>query len=128
MVAQRSPKPQVAGSSPVCPAGPAGVTRSDADDLDEIGQPRVNSSQNAPSTPRGADAQGSGSKNPFLAIGLFIRQILAELRKVVVPTRRELVQYSITVLLFVVFMILLILGLDAAFSWLSRIAFTVPDL
>ena len=90
--------------------------------------PDVNSSQNAPSTPTGADAQGSGSKNPFLAIGLFIRQVIAELRKVVTPTRRELVLYSITVLLFVVFMILLIFGLDSVFSWLSRIAFTVPDV
>ena len=87
----------------------------------------MNSRQNAPSTPAGADAQGTGSKNPFLAIGLFIRQVIAELRKVVVPSRRELVLYSITVLLFVAFMILLIFGLDAAFGWVSRIAFTVPD-
>lgn len=90
--------------------------------------PDVNSSQNAPATPTGADAQGSGSKNPFLAIGLFIRQVIAELRKVVTPTRRELVLYSITVLMFVVFMILLIFGFDSVFSWLSRIAFTVPDV
>ena len=45
----------------------------------------------------------------------------------VTPTRRELVLYSITVLLFVVFMILLIFGFDSVFSWLSRIAFTAPD-
>src|SRR5699024_11035319 len=120
--------PQVDGPVPAGPAAPVAVPRPDADDHDEIGQPRVNSSQNAPSTPSGADVPGSGSKNPFLAIGLFIRQVIAELRKVVVPTRRELVLYSITVLLFVVFMILLIFGLDAAFSWLSRIAFTVPDV
>jgi preprotein translocase subunit SecE len=88
----------------------------------------VNSSQNAPSAPRAGDAQGSGSTNPFLAIGLFIRQVIAELRKVVVPSRRELILYSITVLLFVAFMILLIFGLDAAFSWISRIAFTAPDV
>ena len=88
----------------------------------------MNSSQNAPSAPRTGDARGSGSKNPFLAIGLFIRQVIAELRKVVVPSRRELILYSITVLLFVAFMILLIFGLDAAFSWISRIAFTVPDV
>ena len=88
----------------------------------------MNSSQNAPSTPVSGDGQGSGSSNPFLAIGLFIRQVIAELRKVVTPTRRELVLYSITVLLFVVFMILLIFGLDSVFSWLSRIAFTVPDV
>ncbi|APX34744.1 preprotein translocase subunit SecE [Brachybacterium sp. P6-10-X1] len=87
----------------------------------------MNSSQNASSAPTRGDAPGSGSKNPFLAIGLFVRQVLAELRKVVVPTRTELVMYSFTVLVFVIVMILLIFGLDAAFSWLSRIAFSDPD-
>ncbi|PMC76271.1 MULTISPECIES: preprotein translocase subunit SecE [unclassified Brachybacterium] len=83
----------------------------------------MTSSQNTQATPTG-DAPGSGSSNPFLAIGLFIRQVIAELRKVVVPTRKELVTYSFTVLLFVTFMILLIFGLDSAFGWLSQIAFT----
>lgn len=94
-------------------------TRSDSSD--------VNSSQNAPSTPTGADAAGHRSRNPFVAIGLFVRQVIAELRKVVVPTRRDLVVYTITVLAFVVAMILMIFGLDAAFSWLSRIAFSDPS-
>nr|WP_114853832.1 preprotein translocase subunit SecE [Brachybacterium sp. YJGR34] len=88
----------------------------------------MNSSQNAPSSPTRGGDQGSGSSNPFLAIGLFVRQVIAELRKVVVPTRRELLLYSVTVLLFVIVMILLIFGLDAVFSWLARIAFTVPDV
>ncbi|MGP9681908.1 MULTISPECIES: preprotein translocase subunit SecE [unclassified Brachybacterium] len=86
----------------------------------------MNSSQNAPSTPTSGDAPGTGSRNPFLAIGLFVRQVIAELRKVVVPTRKELVSYSAIVLAFVIVMILLIFGLDAGFSWLSRIAFTDP--
>ena len=88
----------------------------------------MNSSQNAPSTPTRGDEQGTGSTNPFLAVGLFIRQVIAELRKVVVPTRRELALYSLTVLVFVVVMIMLIFGVDSVFSWLSRIAFTVPDV
>lgn len=87
----------------------------------------MNSSQHAPSTPTSGDGQGSGSSNPFLAIGLFIRQVIAELRKVVIPTRRELVLYAITVLAFVIVMILFIFGLDYAFSWLSRITFLTPD-
>lgn len=86
----------------------------------------MNSSQNAPSTPTSGEASGAGSRNPFVAIGLFVRQVIAELKKVVVPTRRELVSYSAIVLAFVIVMILLIFGLDAAFSWLSRIAFTDP--
>ncbi len=62
-----------------------------------------------------------------MAIGLFIRQVIAELRKVVVPTRKELIVYSITVLVFVALMILFIFGLDAAFSWLARVTFAVPQ-
>ncbi|MCL6422826.1 preprotein translocase subunit SecE [Brachybacterium sp. JHP9] len=68
-----------------------------------------------------------GSRNPFVAIGLFLRQVIAELKKVVVPTRRELIGYSITVLAFVFAMILFVFGLDVAFGWLSRTIFVVPD-
>jgi len=87
----------------------------------------VNSRQNTPATTSRGDGQGSGSSNPFVAIGLFVRQVIAELRKVVVPTRRELIIYSITVLAFVAAMILFIFGLDAAFGWLSQVTFTAPD-
>lgn len=87
----------------------------------------MNSSQHAPSAPARGDGEHSGSSNPFLAIGLFIRQVIAELRKVVVPTRRELIIYAFTVLAFVTLMILFIFGLDFVSSWLSRIAFVVPD-
>ena len=66
-------------------------------------------------------------KNPFVALGRFIRQVIAELGKVVVPTRGELIGYSITVLIFVTVMILFVFGLDALFGWLSRLAFVQPD-
>ena len=102
------------------PAGCARPTR-------RSDSPDVNSSQNAPSTPVSGDGQGSGSSNPFLAIGLFVRQVIAELRKIVIPTRRELILYSMTVLAFVIVMILFIFGLDTAFSWLSRVTFSNPD-
>lgn len=87
--------------------------------------PDVNSSQNTSQT--AVDGRKNGSRNPFVAIGLFLRQVIAELRKVVVPTRKELIGYSITVLAFVAFMIVLIFGLDFAFGWLSRFAFVAPD-
>ena len=38
---------------------------------------------------------------PFLAIGRFIRQVSAELSKVVTPTARELAGWSFAVLVFV---------------------------
>ena len=87
----------------------------------------MNSSQQAPSSPTHGEGPDAGSRNPFVAIGLFIRQIIAELRKVVVPTRRELIGYSITALAFVFFMIMLLFGLDAVFGWLAQATFSDPD-
>ncbi len=62
-------------------------------------------------------------RNPIAAILLFIKQVFAELRKVVTPTPRELAVYSVTVLAFVVVMIALVFGLDFVFGMLSRIVF-----
>lgn len=87
----------------------------------------MSSSHTSSTSPSRGDGGTDGSKNPFVAIGLFIRQVIAELKKVVVPTRKDLAVYAVTVLLFVAVMIFFVFGLDAAFGWLSRIAFVVPE-
>jgi preprotein translocase subunit SecE len=87
----------------------------------------VSSSHTSPATSSEGRRKDDGSKNPFVAIGLFIRQVIAELKKVVIPTRKELAVYAVTVLMFVFVMILLVFGLDFAFGWLSRTIFVVPD-
>ncbi len=43
---------------------------------------------------------------------LFYRQVVAELRKVVWPTQEQLVTYFFVVMVFVVFMMALVAGLD----------------
>jgi preprotein translocase subunit SecE len=48
----------------------------------------------------------------------FVRQVLAELRKVIWPTRRDLVTYTAVVLVFVLFMVAVISIYDFAFSQL----------
>ena len=55
-------------------------------------------------------------RSPFARIALFIRQVFTELRKVVTPTRRELVSYTGVVLVFVIIMMALVYGLDQLFS------------
>ena len=50
-------------------------------------------------------------------IALFIRQVVAELRKVVYPTRQQLVTYTIVVLVFVSIMIAIVSVLDLAWGW-----------
>ncbi|WP_245989992.1 MULTISPECIES: preprotein translocase subunit SecE [Agrococcus] len=46
----------------------------------------------------------------------FLKEVLVELRKVVTPTRKELIRYTLVVLVFVVFMMLLVSGLDLLFG------------
>jgi preprotein translocase subunit SecE len=57
-------------------------------------------------------------RSPFARIALFIRQVFTELRKVVVPTRRELIGFTAVVLVFVIVMMALVYGLDFGFGWL----------
>jgi preprotein translocase subunit SecE len=49
-------------------------------------------------------------------LGLFLRQVIAELRKVIWPTRDQLVTYFMVVLVFVLFMIVFVSLLDLAFN------------
>ncbi|MEE1324324.1 MAG: preprotein translocase subunit SecE [Bifidobacteriaceae bacterium] len=50
--------------------------------------------------------------NFFMRIGLFIRQVIAELRKVVAPTRRDLFNWFVAVAIFVVLLMVLVTVLD----------------
>jgi preprotein translocase subunit SecE len=66
-------------------------------------------SASSPSSRSGGD---SGRTSP----ALFFRQVLAELRKVIWPTRDQLVTYLLVVLVFVLFMIAIVSVLDYAFG------------
>jgi preprotein translocase subunit SecE len=46
----------------------------------------------------------------------FTRQVAAELRKVIWPTRNELVTYTAAALMFVIFMSVVVLTLDYGFT------------
>jgi preprotein translocase subunit SecE len=52
----------------------------------------------------------------FPGVMLFLRQVIGELKKVVTPTRKELVRYTLVVLVFVVVMIVIASVLDFAFG------------
>ncbi|MGW6914438.1 preprotein translocase subunit SecE [Kitasatospora sp. NPDC054939] len=69
---------------------------------------------------RGDKKSGKRAKKGFFArLALFYRQIIAELRKVVWPTRSELTNYTTVVVVFVVVVMALVAGLDYGFSKLS---------
>ena len=59
---------------------------------------------------------GSAAKRDRTSPALFIRQVAAELRKVIWPTRNELVTYTTAALAFVIIMSVIVLSLDYGFT------------
>jgi len=52
----------------------------------------------------------------FRRLGLFFREVVAELRKVIWPTRSELLTYTAVVVVFVAFMAALVMGFDYVYA------------
>ncbi|ASY33283.1 MULTISPECIES: preprotein translocase subunit SecE [unclassified Streptomyces] len=64
-----------------------------------------------------------GKKGPLGRLALFYRQVIAELRKVVWPTRNQLSTYTTVVIVFVVIMIGLVTVIDYGFSQAAKYVF-----
>ncbi|MBQ0880435.1 MULTISPECIES: preprotein translocase subunit SecE [Streptomyces] len=62
-------------------------------------------------------------KGPLKRLALFYRQIVAELRKVVWPSRNQLSTYTTVVIIFVVIMIGLVTLIDYGFSHAAKYIF-----
>jgi preprotein translocase subunit SecE len=62
-------------------------------------------------------------KRDRMTPALFVRQVVAELRKVIWPTRKELVTYTVVCLTFVVFMATIVTLLDVGFAKLMFAVF-----
>jgi preprotein translocase subunit SecE len=54
--------------------------------------------------------------SPLSRLSRFIREVVAELRKVIWPSRRQMVTYTFVVLVFVSFMVALVAGMDYVFA------------
>ena len=59
---------------------------------------------------------GSGQERKHTPPGLFLRQVVAELRKVVWPTQQQVVTYFFVVLVFVLVMMAYVSALDFGFG------------
>jgi preprotein translocase subunit SecE len=57
-------------------------------------------------------AKSGPSRNPILFVWNYLKQVVAELRKVIWPNRKQMVSYTTVVLLFLAFMVALIGGVD----------------
>jgi preprotein translocase subunit SecE len=67
-------------------------------------------------TPTRTKQESPSKGNPVSRILRYLREVVAELRKVIWPTRNELITYTAVVLVFVAFMVALTSGLDLAFA------------
>lgn len=79
------------------------------DDVSQLGAQPTNAR-------RGPKGGGNPISRFFRSIGLFMAQVLDELRKVVRPTRSELINYTLVLIVFVTAMMLMISGLDWVFT------------
>ncbi|MFI6766458.1 preprotein translocase subunit SecE [Streptomyces sp. NPDC050355] len=78
-------------------------------DMPERGRSEEEASESQKKPRRGGKR---GKKGPFARLALFYRQIVAELRKVVWPTRTQLSTYTSVVIVFVVIIIGLVTVID----------------
>ena len=62
-------------------------------------------------------------KGPFKRLALFYRQIVAELRKVVWPSRNQLASYTTVVIFFVAIMIALVTLIDYGLNHAAKYVF-----
>ena len=67
-------------------------------------------------TPTRDRAQAAPQGSVIARLRRFLREVVAELRKVHWPTRRQIVVYTFVVLVFVAFMVALVAALDWAFA------------
>ena len=92
--------------------GASGEDVSSAVDLETgtAASPTKNGSGTGKKTAKKRD-DGS-SRNPFVFVWNYLKQVVAELRKVIWPNRKQMVSYTIVVLVFLAFMVALIGGVD----------------
>ncbi|HEX5997090.1 MAG TPA: preprotein translocase subunit SecE [Jiangellales bacterium] len=83
---------------------------------------RAESAEGRPKARREAERAGV-----FSRIGRFIREVVAELRKVIWPTRNELLTYTVVVVVFLAVMLAILSSLDFAFAKAVLFVFGNPS-
>ncbi|MDT8909811.1 preprotein translocase subunit SecE [Amycolatopsis sp. PS_44_ISF1] len=84
---------------------------------------KVAKSADTKGTPTPKRDQKAKKPSVFARIVRFIREVWAELRKVIWPNRKQMVTYTAVVLVFVVFMVALVSGLDLGFKQVIGLVF-----
>ncbi len=85
-------------------------------DTDEASQSAGKGDKTHKRAKAGAKKGSSGVTNPFTFVWNYLAQVIAELRKVIWPNRKQMVSYTTVVLIFLAFMVALIGGVDLGFA------------
>ncbi|MCI3223918.1 preprotein translocase subunit SecE [Streptomyces sp. NP-1717] len=93
------------------------------DAVGSIDKPDADDDETAESGKKTRKGGKRGKKGPLGRLALFYRQIVAELRKVVWPTRNQLTTYTTVVIVFVVVMIGLVTVMDYGFQRMVKYVF-----
>lgn len=88
-------------------SGAAGVSMSKASTA---------STKTTPAKARSGKVKADKRPNVFLRLLQFFREVVAELRKVIWPNKKQMVTYTTVVLVFLAFMVGYISGLDVLFG------------
>jgi preprotein translocase subunit SecE len=112
---------------PLRPSGKRSRQVADADAdaaLERVGETKGGITKNgAPTKVKAAKKPAGPSRNPFTFVLTYLRQVLAELRKVIWPNRKQMVSYTSVVLVFLAFMVALIGVVDLGLAKLVLLVF-----
>jgi preprotein translocase subunit SecE len=101
--------------------GAASEADSEAVDL-ETGA-KASPTKNGAPTKTAKKAADRPSRNPFTYVLTYLQQVVAELRKVIWPNRKQMVSYTSVVLIFLAFMVALIGLVDLGLAKLVMLVF-----
>jgi preprotein translocase subunit SecE len=105
-------------------ASASGEAKPDADKARPAGREKAEkTAKDAKDRPTPKRDRKGKKASVFARLMRFIREVWAELRKVIWPTQKQMITYTTVVLVFVIFMVALVSGLDAAFGKVIDVVF-----
>jgi preprotein translocase subunit SecE len=115
------------GTRPLRPTGKRsrrGTFESDVTDSDSVTDTASKTtSKNGSGNKKKTAKKREPRPNPFVFVWNFLKQVVAELRKVIWPNRKQMISYTTVVLAFLIFMVALIGGVDLGFAKLVGLVF-----
>jgi preprotein translocase subunit SecE len=99
-----------------------GVALAEREDTDEALTEEFEA-QDAKKGKKAKKAGDGSSRNPILLVVTYVRQVVAEMRKVIWPSRKQMINYTAVVLVFLTFMTALIGLVDLGLAKLVLMVF-----